>query len=486
MINLFYEIILWGYIPLLLFLVIIMKKHEKKDLQLYWGYKIQEKSSLKSGINTSFLTWCISIGVILILSVVVLFLCELKIFNIAAIIKFFRGNKGQEIVVTDLAAISAFSLVFALKKRFYLGINIQDVLENSFLPDILQYIWIDSIILIIDSVLGQTKLITDEAEIVLSIIFVITYLLWICHLLYLFWNITKLLISTTKSELKSFDVLKYRINSCYVLENKNAVDKTQLNAVSEYLFKKIQRKYGKFAGKQNELCDVKLKSVELDKNIWIDISGTLSIGVIALLFDGIGWGIQLSGKSKIPRWGAMSATAITGVALGIGCFSHIWARGTQDRTFYEFQFGTKKKIVMKGCNPIWNRRYKFIGYVEDLLGLYKILLENDVQEGIRNTVVESMYDYIESETLKNVIGILLLYLEYENNLKVKKKKIHKKKIKNRYNKEIRRDSIEYNLSNSILCEVYKQNKIENGSKNYQELENVIFDSMVDYINDCIN
>lgn len=61
MINLFYEILLWGYMPLLLFLVIIMKRREKKDLQLYWGYKIQEKSSLKAGINTSFLTRLISI-----------------------------------------------------------------------------------------------------------------------------------------------------------------------------------------------------------------------------------------------------------------------------------------------------------------------------------------------------------------------------------------------------------------------------------------
>lgn len=88
----------------------------------------------------------------------------------------------------------------------------------------------------------------------------------------------------TKSELKAFNALRYRINDCYKIENENIVNEIPLKAISEYLLEKIQKEYIKIAGKGKEIDEVEIKSRKIEKNKWITLSCSvwMSITVIIL------------------------------------------------------------------------------------------------------------------------------------------------------------------------------------------------------------
>lgn len=132
MINTVFEILFFVYIPFLLVLVLIIRKQEKKDIGFYWGYRKQKNIKLRYDRSIDFSWWNISILTILFITLFYMILAQLGFFDINKIISTLPISRGQEIVVADLAAVSAFSLVMAVKKDFYLGISIQDVLKNTF------------------------------------------------------------------------------------------------------------------------------------------------------------------------------------------------------------------------------------------------------------------------------------------------------------------------------------------------------------------
>lgn len=476
--NSFLEIMFFIYIPILCLCIFMIRKQAKRDTQFYWGCRIQKNTQLKYDRSIAFSYWNMSIGIILVLTLLYITLAQLSVLDINKIGSALSISRGQEVVVADLAAVSAFSLVMSVKKEFYLGISIQDVLKNTFLADILQYIGVDSVIIIFGIGAYRFEKIVDEAKLFLLVAVNITYVLWICNLLYLFYNIAKLFVSTTKSELKAFNVLRYRLNGCYRFENRNAVDENQLNAVCEYLFKKIQKCYTRLEKKNGEICKVEVKSTVIDKNIWINIGGTICVGGIAAFFIGMGWVVQLNTKTGISIWLAGILSGITIVMIIIGCVKNIWAQVIFNKFFYVFEHKAKKIIAIKGFIPIWNRHYEFIENIQDALGLYKVLLDNNVPKRMRKIFVMSMNDHIEFQSLKNVMELLILYLEYEKDLTKGKNK----KVWTRYNKKIERNSLEYSLANAILSEVYKNAKTENGIKDCKMLENAKFDHMVDCIN----
>lgn len=479
MINTVFEILFFVYIPFLLVLVLIIRKQEKKDIGFYWGYRKQKNIKLRYDRSIDFSWWNISILTILFITLFYMILAQLGFFDINKIISTLPISRGQEIVVADLAAVSAFSLVMAVKKDFYLGISIQDVLKNTFLANILQYIGIDSVIIIIGIVVYRVDQITAEAKLLLLATVKITYILWICNLLYLFYSIAMIFVSTTKSELKAFNVLRYRLNGCYRLENRNVVDEAQLSAVCEYLFKRIQKCYTKLVGRDGEICKAEVQSIEIAKNTWINVSATVCFGVIAALFIVMGWLIQLNENTIIPIWLAGILSGITVVAIIVGYIKKIWIQGVFDKFFYEFDQKSKKKIAIKGANYIWNRRYDFIGNIQDSLGLYKVLLDNKMPKRLKKIFVKSINENIESQSIRNVIELLILYLEYENDLAKGKNK----EVWTRYNRKIEIDSLEYTLSNAIISEVYKNVKCKDGIVDCMELKNVNFEQMVNCINE---
>lgn len=143
---------------------------------------------------------------------------------------------------------------------------------------------------------------------------------------------------------------------------------------------------------------------------------------------------------------------------------------------------------MRGSNPIWKKRYEFIESIQDLMGLYKILLDNDIKERDRNVIIQTIDDYIESEKLRNVLKLLIGYLEYSNVFSRISSSEDIAKFQTTIintNKKVKKTSLEYTLSNAVLCEIYKNAMIKNGSKNYQKLGNKKFDRMIKYINKCI-
>lgn len=500
MINKVFEIAAFGYSGILLFMFLfIMRKEQKRepDTQFYWGSRVQEKLSLKYNTSNFFSECNISIGIILLLTIIFWILGRFGFLDISKGNNIIPISRMQEVVVADLTAISAFSLVIVLKKKFYLGISIQDVLKNTFLPETMQFLSINSVIMLLGIGLCRLRQIDPEIKEVLIITVHTTYLLWICNLLYLFCKIASLFCGTTKSELRTFNVLRYRINACYQIENKNIIDEVQVDAISEYLFKKIKKSYTRLMPKKKGFDKVEIQSIEIYKNMWINMCGSVGVFAIVAVFVGLGWFMHCLGKTGVPIRVDVILTAITAGVYIFGLYKNIWLIIGQDKFFYVFKQSDKKKIVMRGFNPIWKKRYELIGNIQDMLGLYKILLDNDVEKKKRDIVVQRLKDVIDMEPLKNVLEILFLYLEYEQFLKrrnidseIEAPKCVIKSINNiikkekliTYNKKIDHQSFVYTFCNAILSEIFKQPKIENGTKNYRKLENVKFDSMVDFIN----
>lgn len=498
MINSIAELGVFIYIIFLLLCIIIISKvrKQKENIQFYWGNRLHEKVNLKYSVTDSFQYWAISIGIVLLLTVFFLLLCNIGFGNLEIENTILRINKVQEIVVADLAAVSAFSLVMVIKKPFYLGISIQDVLRNTSLLDDLQYMGIDSTIIILGCVLQQIGKTDNDVKKTLYIIVSITYVLWMGILLHFFCKIVKLVIGTTKSELKTFNVLKYRITSCYRIEDRNIIGEVQINSVAQYLLERIQKNYVRLKGKRKDFDKVEIHSIRVDKNKWINISSTICMAVMVALFIGIGWMMQFFGNTGVPILVPVIVSVIAVLILIVGYGMNVWTNIWQNKCYYVFRQGKRNKIVMNGSNVIWKRRYDFIGGIQDLMGLYMVLLDNDVEKENRDIVVQTVGECIESDTLKDVLYILISYLEYQNIYKkniCNRKKKHKdsiKKINNTMKKEsaiysnktIAQDSLEFTLPNAILNEIYKMAKDEKGIKNYQVLKNDIFESMVEYIN----
>ena len=224
------EVLLFTYIPFVLLVLILLSnkpKEETRDIKFYWGNRIQERINLKDNKLLPLLYWIITIGVILLLTVIFLFMGNLKIVDISKISYILPISKGKEVFVTDLAVASAYSLVLALKKKIYLGISIQDVLNNTFLPDILQFISINSIIIMIGIGVYRIEYMAGSLKLLIVIVTKITYWLWNLNILCLFCEMVRMFTRVTKSELKAFNALRYRINDCYKIENENIVNELQ-------------------------------------------------------------------------------------------------------------------------------------------------------------------------------------------------------------------------------------------------------------------
>ena len=456
------EVLLFTYIPFVLLVLILLSnkpKEETRDIKFYWGNRIQERINLKDNKLLPLSYWIITIGVILLLTVIFLFMGNLKIVDISKISYILPISKGKEVFVTDLAVASAYSLVLALKKIIMIGIGVYRI----------------------EYMAGSLKLL-------IVIVTKITYWLWNLNILCLFCEMVRMFTRVTKSELKAFNALRYRINDCYKIENENIVNEIPLKAISEYLLEKIQKEYIKIAGKGKEIDKVEIKSRKIEKNKWITLSCSVWMSITVIIFIGMGLLMHFLGNTNVPISFVYIILVITVLLFVIGSWKNVWADLFQDKIFYIFKQGKKEKIVMRGSNPIWKKRYEVIESIQDLMGLYKILLDNDIKERDRNVIIQTIDDYIESEKLRNVLKLLICYLEYSNVFSriSSSEDIAKFQTTINTNKKVKEISLEYTLSNAVLCEIYKNAMIKNGSKNYQKLGNEKFDSMIEYINKCID
>lgn len=150
----FLEFFLFGYGIILFGLPIAFnKKREKRDTRYFWGNKLQEKTRLKISNVMNIFSWEFSIGTIFSATAFYLILVSWNVIDWNQINISLPIDMGREIMVADLAAISAFSLVASLKKKIYFGISIQDILKNSNLPEIMYIICNYSIIILSEIIL---------------------------------------------------------------------------------------------------------------------------------------------------------------------------------------------------------------------------------------------------------------------------------------------------------------------------------------------
>lgn len=465
----FLEFFLFGYGIILFGLPIAFnKKREKRDTRYFWGNKLQEKTRLKISNVMNIFSWEFSIGTIFSATAFYLILVSWNVIDWNQINISLPIDMGREIMVADLAAISAFSLVASLKKKIYFGISIQDILKNSNLPEIMYIICNYSIIILSGIILYRIKFQDLELKSLIVIATKITYFMWIFGLLYLFMEITSLFVGTTKWELKTYNVLRYRINETYRIEDVSLIDKKQIKAICEYLLDKIQKNYFKIAGRDKDIKEVEIQSVKKIDNSLIAISSDVFMFILGLLFIVLAGMMRAYGDKKIPIIVAIVEIIIGAVLFAYGCYRNIWAEILEGRFYYIL--GEKKQIAVQGINPIWRRRYNLIGNIQDLMGLYKVILDNNIQDNIGDMISQTINEDISSKKLRNVLLILISYLEYEKNGKIS------------YGNRVNKSSLEYTFANAILSEIYKQAKREKNHLNYEKLENVKFDEMIARIN----
>lgn len=108
----FLEFFLFGYGIILFGLPIAFnKKREKRDTRYFWGNKLQEKTRLKISNVMNIFSWEFSIGTIFSATAFYLILVSWNVIDWNQINISLPIDMGREIMVADLAAISAFSLV---------------------------------------------------------------------------------------------------------------------------------------------------------------------------------------------------------------------------------------------------------------------------------------------------------------------------------------------------------------------------------------
>ena len=140
---------------------------------------------------------------------------------------------------------------------------------------------------------------------------------------------------------------------------------------------------------------------------------------------------------------------------------------------------------------------------------YKILLYNKQGKKVVDIIIRQVEEKIrEEEKIKNAILLLLYYFNYEkyylkkevkvdrkikgkNRIEAVRKKTEQKIDKNKiydydemkiWMENISRESVEYQLADSILKEAYKEPEIkENGEINPEKLKNYKFECYFDFI-----
>ena len=327
-----------------------------------------------------------------------------------------------------------------------------------------------------------------------------------------------------KKELEVFKCLRFRIASGYQIKGNEKIPVYAVEKISSYLILQIKKKCKYLKNKDGVLQEVRYGSRMLpgsENTQYYKKSNRYTMIIIFFItvIDMVMcWGAwcrtdDISGKVTLFVEGC-----VTVYIFVIGYLNNAWHVSINDRCYWTLKYGAtdseiQSEIFAAHAIDIGERRrFDFIGSIEDLLGLYKALLYDKHGQRFTNIVVEQVKVKFESEEYQMVRDTLLLlfyYFDYEKAYDKAERKLKKHmklsgqlrdaKTIRIINKEIQKgkgfeylefkkcvcnmtkESVEYQLADSILMHVYKEPEYVDGIMNPEKLRNYKFEY---YFNLC--
>lgn len=356
------------------------------------------------------------------------------IYDFGALKSFVSSVAFWNVLEVNIGILTVISLVITLKKEYYLGITIKDVMKLYEIPDSMIKILICSSILFIFYGIYNISLIkNDEIRSMFVELLIYTFMLLILeNLIVLLYRTINICINSSKKEMKTFKCLRYKIAYEYQLKQNEPINSGAVEKISTYLVKEVQKYYKSFREKADKLVEVQYDSTillmdeitENDKkyNRKFRKKGTILIGFISFFILGVLTfsNIQIKERGYIKI--LIIEMILTLFLIIIGAKMNVWNIFVANRSFFVFKYDVKgegipnrEEIAAFGFGR-YNKRYNFIGAIEDLISFYKILLHNQQGEMVRDIVIKKVKEKInkpEDEKLRNTILLLLYYFDYE-------------------------------------------------------------------------
>lgn len=489
--------------------------------------KIERKYYSVLGLIGESIYW----GVIILVFLVIPFF---KIYNFSPLKSLISSEAFWNILAIDIQILTVISLIIVLKKDYYLGITIKEVMKAYRIPDLVIKVLICScIIFLCYSIYNIIEIRNNEIYSILVECTIYSFMfLMLINLIVLIYRTITICINNSKKEIETFKCLRYKMTFENQLKQEEAIKGNVVEKISTYLVNEVKRCYKSFRKKSDKLVEIQYgsaivpvrKNCKNDKkyNRKIKIIGIVRISFFAFLILSVfivEGHMQIKEKKESIGF-IIAAIVLVLVIIILGAVTNVWNIVAVNRSFFVFKYekGGKtklrnEKIAAFGFGILYSKRYNFIGAIEDLASFYKILLYNKQGKKVADIIVRQVEEKIkEEEKIKNTILLLLYYFNYEkyylkNEVKVDRKikgkdrieavrkkteqKIDKNKIYDYdemkiWMENISRESVEYQLADSILKEAYKEPEIkENGEINPEKLKNYKFEYYFEFISSKI-
>lgn len=511
------------------------RKHQSlnEEKEYYWHKNIRSSKKLEEDNCLVGSRFFMAGGVILAVSLILIGLVygaeliDMESFNLDSPNQIFFSVIGLLVSI-----LTGLGLVLANKKKFYLGIDAQDVVKNSYIPGAMANMYVAVVYLVIGYIFctinfqGELEAIADLAK-----IFVISAAGWaVVNLMVIIYQMMQICLNVGRRELSVFGCFRRRIIDVIKLEDSQEINANTVEKIAAYLFRNCLHwfahpKYGIESMRGVRFCSILVDPHKQKclKKLEIRVNMETLLGFVCFTVIGIFGALsEIFGVSSFLY-------AKIGIMVTIGAFLIIYMIGHIRKSWlllfgprYYFEFSYRKddwgwiwyKVVAPTILP--RKRFKAVSLIEDLLGFYKMLLYSECGRKYTKNVIEQVVSLIDAKNKKvcNTILLLLYYAEYENvflklendrrqtsagdikaffldksfvqkvNKKVKKKNVVNYVLLNRYIDFDRNTSVEYQLSNAILNHVYRESLIDNGQIVPKVLWNYRFESFFDHIIFC--
>lgn len=340
----------------------------------------------------------------------------------------------------------------------------------------------------------------------------------------LIYKTINICINNNRKELETFKCLRYKIPFEYQLSNEDVINRGVVEKISTYLVDEVIKNYKSFKEKSDKLTKVKYESAIIHMRAGksngqkytkrFRRKGTVMVSIVVtfLLILQISVQYQQIKEREYIRYLIMSAIILTIIIISLGAKTNVWSIFVVNKGFWIFSYENPKdeKIAAFGFCREYDKRYEFIGAVEDLISFYKILLYDKTGKKERDILIEKVKTKIKEDDdkkIRNSILLLLYYFDYEKcyleceqklrgkisgrgkEEKIKEKTLKRIKRKHIYDYEemkiwmesIEKETAEYQLADSILKHIYKECEIEDGMINPEKLRNYKFEYYFDFM-----
>lgn len=465
----------------------------------------------------------VSFYVVLIIFFVFVFLVILDIYQFELLKSLCSIGNCISVVGLTISILVVISLILTLKKEIYLGISTRDVMKQSRIPDNLTYVFVGSVFMLGGYILYDLSVIKSDSDRILLVKLWIgaSFVYVLANLMIIIYRTVKLCLNIDRKELSVFRCFRYKIVNNFQVDDLETKNANVIEGIAAHLLREIIRNFSGFIWNADHLRGVELYSIVSDKQdkkclqcLRRYANGFMLIVELSIMGTGVLTALML----RPDWWIHIVVIAILAfISLFVyGCYKDTWLIVFNARYYYVFDFAnpksrkTQRKIAARSNNLVWDKRFRFVGSVEDLLGFYKILLYNKRGKKNRYLLIEQVVSTFEEKNAKirNAVLLLLYYLEYEKiYLKLEQKRktqrdksdlsdeafvrlvdseVKKKKVINYNQLKEYMDfenvtSVEYQLAYSILSHVYKEPEKDGNTIVPEKLRNYKFESFYNHV-----